>query len=571
MNINKKNLVQLLEEIALYLELKGENAFRISAYRRAAQALERDERSLDEIDDFQDIKGIGAGTNAILVEFIETGESGLLTELQENIPETLLDLLSLPGLGGKRISALYQQLHIVDIPSLEEKCKSGEVEQLPGFGKKTVENILQAIEEYGEGPDRIPISHALFVVSKIESMLAEFTTISDFSVAGSVRRLRETVGDIDFILATQDQEATKEELLQIEHEKVISAGDTKVSLVLREEYPINVDFRLVRPEQFATTLHHFTGSKEHNVRMRQLAKENKEKINEYGVVNEETGEVLTFSSEEDFFKHFNLNYIPPELRENTGEVEAFVEKVPLLEKSHYRGDLHMHTTWSDGAQSVEEMVIHARNLGYEYIAITDHSKYLQVANGLNEERLLRQREEILQVREKYPDIHIFSGVEMDILPDASLDFDDHFLKDLDFVIAAIHSSFNQSEDEIMKRLFKAMENPYVSLIAHPSGRLIGRREGYVVNMEKLLEKAKETMTALEINANPKRFDLSSKWAKKAQELGVLLSINSDAHNYESFSYVDLGVRLARGAWVEKETVINTWSLDQLKNYFNRNK
>lgn len=231
----------------------------------------------------------------------------------------------------------------------------------------------------------------------------------------------------------------------------------------------------------------------------------------------------------------------------------------------------MHTTWSDGAQSLEEMIVRARELDYEYLAITDHSKYLQVANGLNEERLLRQREEILSLREKYPDIHIFSGVEMDILPDGSLDFDDQFLKEMDFVIGAIHSSFNQSEEEIMNRLFQAMENPYVSLIAHPSGRLIGRREGYAVNMERLLEKAKETNTALEINANPRRFDLSSSWAEKAQDLGVLLSINSDAHNYESLHFVDLGVRVARAGWVRKESVINTWPLDKLINYLNRNK
>lgn len=351
MKINKKDIVSLLEEIALYLELKGENAFRISAYRRAAQNLERDERSLNEIDDFQDIKAIGAGTNAIIVEFLEKGESNFLKELQEDIPKTLLDLLALPGLGGKRISRLYQELNIVDLPSLKEKCENGEVEKLPGFGKKTVENILQAIEDYGQGPERIPISHALLLVSKIEKLLSEFTSIEDFAVAGSVRRLKESVGDIDFIISSLDPEASQKELLKIEHEKIISKGDTKVSLVIREDYPINLDFRIVAPQEFATTLHHFTGSKEHNVRMRQLAKKNKEKINEYGVESEETGEILTFSSEEEFFNHFNLKYIPPELRENTGEIEAFTQEVALIDKKDYRGDLHMHTIGSDGKRA----------------------------------------------------------------------------------------------------------------------------------------------------------------------------------------------------------------------------
>lgn len=571
MEPNKKDVIRLLEKIAIYLEIKGENAFRISAYRRAAQALERDERSLEEIDDFQKIKGIGAGTNAIIVDYLENGKSELLEELQAEIPETLLDLLNLTGLGGKRIATLYQQLNIVDIPSLKEKCESGEVAQLPGFGKKTVENILNAIEQFGKSPERFPIAFVLPIVEKIEKNLSKFNEIERFSVAGSVRRLKETVGDLDFIIATNNPQAVREQLLTFEHEEVIASGDTKVSLVLKEEYPINVDFRLVTDEQFATTLHHFTGSKDHNVSMRQIAKKRGEKINEYGVEVEETGEILTFKDEEAFFNHFNLHFIPPELREDHGEIDAFKEKVKLIQEKDIRGDLHMHTTWSDGAQSIEEMVLEARKYGYEYMAITDHSKYLQVAHGLDEERLLRQREEIALLNEKYDDIHIFSGVEMDILPDGSLDFSDDFLKEMDFVIGAIHSSFNQSEEQIMKRLFNALENPYISIIAHPTGRLIGRRDGYNVNMEKLLLKAKETNTALEINANPNRFDLSSEWAKEAQALGVLLSINSDAHNYESLNFVKLGIGVAKKGWIKKETVINTWPLEKLKAYFNRNK
>lgn len=561
----------MLERIALFLEIKGENAFRIAAYRRAAQALERDERSLNEIDDFQSIKGIGAGTKAIIEEYIESNQVELLNQLEDEIPETLLDLLSLPGLGGKRIAALYQGLGITDLITLEKKCKSGEVEKLPGFGKKTVENILQALEKQKDRPEKLPIAFVLPIVQTIEEKLQTIDEIHRFSVAGSIRRMKEEVGDIDFIIATDDPSRVREQLLKIEHEEVIASGDTKVSLLIREEYLINIDFRLVKDEQFASTLHHFTGSKEHNVKLRQLAKKQGKKINEYGVEIEETSEIKTFQKEEQLFNHFGLHYIPPELRENHGEFEAFKEEVPLLEETDIRGDLHMHTTWSDGAQSIEEMILHAQKLGYEYIAITDHSKFLQVANGLDEDRLRRQREEIERLREKYPDIHIFSGVEMDILPDGSLDFSDDFLQEMDFVIAAIHSSFQQSEEEIMNRLYRALENPYVSLIAHPTGRLIGRRKGYSVSMEKLLERAKETNTALEINANPNRFDLSSEWAKQAQDMGVYLSINSDAHNYDSFSYVSLGVKVARKGWIRKDTVINTWPLEKLKAYFNRNK
>src|SRR5699024_3186559 len=275
-----------------------------------------------------------------------------------------------------------------------------------------------------------------------------------------------------------------------------------------EVYHINVDFRLVAEKEFASTLHHFTGSKDHNVRMRQLAKKQGEKINEYGVEIEETGEIITFATEEDFFQHFGVNYIPPEVREDRGEVDAFKKDISLIKDRHILGDLHMHTTWSDGGQSIEEMVLKAIEKGYQYIAITDHSKFLRVANGLNETRLLKQREEIALLNEKYPEIHIFAGVEMDILPDARLDFSNDFLKEMDFVIGAIHSGFNQSQSKIMDRLFAALENPYISLIAHPTGRLIGRRDGYKVDVEQLIARAKETNTALEINANPNRLDLS---------------------------------------------------------------
>ena len=569
---NKKDIIKLLEEIALYLELKGENPFRISAYRKAAQSLERDERSLVEIDDFSKIKGIGAGTTAIIEEYMENNTSATLEELKSEVPKGLIPLLNLPGLGGKRIAKLYKELNVVDSASLKAVCENGELAKLSGFGKKTVENILGALENENKRPERLPIAMMLPIAERIESFLGTIPEIIEFSRAGSLRRMRETIKDIDYIITTADISNVREAILNFEGIKeVIAKGDTKVSISVEDVYDVNVDFRLVTAEEFATTLHHFTGSKDHNVAMRQIAKERGEKINEYGVEIEETGEVLTFSTEEDFFNHFGLSFIPPEIRENTGEIEAFKNEVKLINLKNIRGDLHMHTTWSDGAQSIEEMVNHAREIGYEYIAITDHSKFLQVANGLNETRLRRQREEIQQLNEKYPDIHIFAGVEMDILPDGSLDFSDEFLQEMDFIIAAIHSSFNQSEEKIMTRLYTALENPYVSLIAHPTGRLIGRRGGYEVNVEKLIERAKETNTALEINANPNRLDLSALWARKAQEMGATLAINTDAHNYHMFDHMKYGVSIAKKGWIQKETVINTWSKEQLMEYFRRNK
>lgn len=572
MSVNKKDVIKLLEKIAIYMELKGENTFKIAAYRKAAQGLEKDERSLSAIEDFQKISGIGKGTSSVIEAFVETGNSETLAQLEKEIPEGLIPLLDLPGLGGKKLAKLYQELGIKDGASLKEACENGQVEALAGFGKKTAEKILSALEDAGKRPERLPIAVMLPIAEKIEAYLSQVSEIQQYSRAGSLRRMRETIKDIDFIIATEQPERVREALLNIESLKdVIAKGDTKVSVTLEDIYDINVDFRLVDQSEFASTLHHFTGSKDHNVAMRQLAKSRGEKINEYGVDVEETGETLHFPTEEAFFKHFGLPYIPPEVRENSGEVEEFLPSNNLLELTDIHGDLHMHTTASDGAQSLEEMVEEARRRNYRYIAITDHSKYLRVANGLDEDRLRKQREQIEKLNETYRDIQIFAGVEMDIRPDGTLDFSDDFLKEMDFVIAAIHSNFNQSKEKIMGRLQTALENPYVSLIAHPTGRLIGRREGYQVDMEQLITKAKETNTALEINANPNRLDIAAEWARKAQEAGVYLAINTDAHNYQMLEHMKYGVGIARKGWIEKDTVMNTWSVEELKKYFSRNK
>src|SRR5690625_213041 len=568
MDVNKKDVIRLLEKIAIYLELKGENPFRINAYRRAAQSLERDVRSLNEIDDFTTVSGIGKGTNELILQFIQDGSSEVLTNLEKEIPQGLIPLLQLPGLGGKRLALIYKELGIVDADTLKEACINGKLESVKGFGKKTVENILKGLENIGKRPDRIPIAYMLEISHDIEAYLETIPEIIKYNVAGSLRRLEETVKDIDFIIATEQPTKVRESILKMGNIKeIIANGDTKVSIIIPYEFEIQIDFRMVRENEYFTTLHHFTGSKEHNVRMRQLAKQRGEKINEYGVEIESTKETIHFASEENFFNHFDLHYIPPEMRQGINETEKFKDQVDLLSFHDIRGDLHMHTTWSDGAQSVEEMILKAREIGYKYIAITDHSKFLRVANGLNETRLRKQREEIKRLNEKYSDIHVFSGVEMDILPNGKLDFSNDFLKEMDIVIAAIHSSFSQTEDEIMKRLYYAVENPFVDIIAHPTRRIIGRRNGYRVQMEKLIEKAKETNTALELNANPHRFDLAPKWLKMAEENGVTIAINTDAHQTKTFNHIEYGVKIARKAWLKKQTVLNTWDLEQLKEFF----
>ncbi|MBC1935261.1 DNA polymerase/3'-5' exonuclease PolX [Listeria grandensis] len=555
--MNKKKIINLLETIALYMELKGENPFKISAFRKAALALEQDERSLSEIDDFTKMSGIGKSTAVIIQNYIETGESKELESLKKEVPEGLVPLLKVPGLGGKKLSRLYQELGVIDQASLLEKAEDGSISALKGFGQKSVDKMVEAIQEMGERPDRYPLNDVLRVAKSLEAYLAKIPEITRFSHAGSFRRLRETVKDLDFVVATENPEAVAKQLLALDTiDQVIAAGNTKVSVELDDGIKISVDFRMVAPGEFVSTLHHFTGSKNHNIRMRQIAKQQSEKINEYGV-EDEAGNVKQFETEEAFFAHFNLPFLPPEVRRDGTEIDRIQGETRFVQLADIKGDLHMHTTWSDGAYSLPEMIEACIAKGYEYMVITDHGQFLRVANGLTEERIRKQQAEIRAYNEQYSEIEILSGVEMDILPDGTLDFEDDLLKDLDFVIASIHSSFSQSEEEIMKRLQTACENPYVHLIAHPTGRVIGRRDPYNVNVEALIEMAAKTGTALELNANPQRLDLTAKYLELAAEKRVPIAINTDAHDTTQLDFMEIGVRAATKGWLSKENILNT--------------
>lgn len=569
---NKKEIVRALEQIALYLEILGENSFKVSAYRKAANALEGDERTMDQIEDVSKIKGIGKGTATVIIEIMDKGESELLIELQEKVPSELITLLQVPNLGGKKIAKLYSELGVTNIETLKEACNAGKVRELAGFGAKTEEKILASLDDIGKRPERLPIAYMLPIAESIETQLESMEHIVKYSRAGSLRRYRETIKDLDFIISSKNPGKVKEQLLNLQGvTDVIASGETKVSLVLGEKVAVSVDFRIVEPEQFATTLHHFTGSMEHNVKMRQLAKTRGEKISEYGVENTETGEVRTFKTEEEFYAHFGLNWIPPEARENGEEIELLMEDYEFVQLSDIKGDLHLHSTWSDGAFSIEEMAEEARNRGYEFMAITDHSQYLRVANGLTPERIRMQRKEIDKLNEKYKNFKIFAGIEMDILPDGTLDYDDDLLDEMDFVIASIHSAFSQDQSKIMKRLKTALEHKKVDLIAHPTGRLIGRRTGYDVDVDMLLQLAYETDTAIELNANPNRLDLSPDWLRKAQELGVKIAINTDAHYKETMKHMEIGAAVARKGFIKKSSVINTMTLKEFETYLNRKK
>ena len=560
--MNKKKIIQTLEKIAMYMELLGENHFKVGAFRRAANVLELDSRSLTEMDDILKLKGIGKGTGAVITDLMEKGESDLLIELEETVPTGLVPLLKIPGLGGKRIAKLREMIGIDSIESLREACLEGTVCKVPGFGKKTEENILAAIDAFGTRQGKFPHWKMETVVTFLEERIKEIPEITRFSVAGSYRRTEEESSDADFILVTEEPSVVREKLLSsLPILETIAAGEAKLSITLDIEDPIDVDFRFMKDEQFATAIHHFTGSKDHNVALRKLAKSKGLKISEYGVEDEE-GNMTTFETEEKFFNHFGLPFIPPTLRQNGKELDRVDEIPGLVTIDDIRSDLHMHTTWSDGAYSIREMVEACRRIGYSHIVITDHTQFLRVANGLTPERVREQIEEIRSLNKEYDDIELFCGTEMDILPDATLDFDDELLSELDFVIASIHSSFNQPQEQIMERLHTAMKNPHVDMIAHPTGRIVGQRDGYNPDVPQLIKWAKKYNKILELNANPHRLDLAVDYLIQAQDAGVKIAINTDAHAIETLRFMETGVNYGQKAWLKKETVVNTWPLEK---------
>ena len=565
--MTKKDVIQLLEKIAIYMELNGENTFKVSAYRKAAQSLEIDERSLDEIKDVTELKGIGKGVGEVISEYRETGTSSTLKELQRLVPEGLIPLMKIQGLGSKKIAKLYKELNITDKEHLQEACEAGKVSELSGFAKKTEQNILEAVKALGAKKDHYPIDLMRHLNKDIMTYLEQLEEVEHYSEAGSFRRYKEVSKDLDYIISTRHPLHVQQHLLNIPNKvKEVAVGETKVSLELEyDDETIGVDFRLVEPEAFYHTLQHFTGSKDHNIRIRQLAKAQNEKVSEYGI-EQQDGTLLQFQSEAEIYQHFGRHWIAPAMREDGSEFDRDLNSIITLDD--IKGDLHMHTTYSDGAFSIREMIEANIKKGYEYMVITDHSKSLKVAHGLQVERLLRQNEEIKNLNEEYTEIDIYSGTEMDILPDGSLDYEDDILSQLDYVIAAIHQSFNQSEEEIMKRLEHACRNPYVRHIAHPTGRIIERREGYQPNIEQLMQLAEETQTVMEINANPKRLDLNAATVKKYPN--IKLTINTDAHHVDHLDFMKYGVATAQKGFVNKDRVINTMTRDAFKNFIDNN-
>ncbi len=567
MPVHNEDIAAIFDEIADLLEIQDANPFRVRAYRNAARTVRGLGQDLgDWVKNERDLTrlpGIGKDLAQKIKEIHETGTSSALTELHRQIPASLGQLLKIPGLGPKRVKALYQELGIETLDELEQAARSGRLATLPGFGEKTQQRVLEVITSHREKKRRFLRATAMEYAEPLVAYLSRTPGIQEIVVAGSYRRGKETVGDLD-ILATSSKETRVMERFAAYDEvaEVVSQGPTRATVILG--CGLQVDLRAVEQVCFGAALHYFTGSKAHNIQIRRLGQQAGLKINEYGVFRGERR--VAGKTEASVFKSVGLPYIAPELREGQGEIEAAREGAlpELVELDDLRGNLHTHTTASDGQAGLEEMVAAAQALGLDYIAITDHSRHLTVANGLTPERLAQQIEEIDALNARLAGITVLKGIEVDILEDGRLDLPNRALKGLDLVVGAVHSHFGLSRRRQTERILRAMDNPYFSILAHPSGRLLLEREPYQVDMERLIEHARERGCFLELNAQPKRLDLTDTYCRMAKAAGVRLSLAADAHNTHQLHHLRFGIAQARRGWLEPDDLINTRPLGKLR-------
>ncbi len=560
-------IAKVFSDIADLLELKGENVFKIRAYQKVVRSIEHLPVELEQLvkenKNLKEIPGIGEAIEKKIIELVTTGKLKVYEDLKSEFPKGITALLEVPGIGPKTAKLLATELDINSIEELEAALVGGRVARLYRMGDKTAENMLHNIQVMRRNDQRIPIGEALAVVDEITARLKGVPGLKNLIAAGSVRRFRETIGDIDMMGTADDSDSVIQAFTHLPIVKeVVAGGLTKASV--RVAGGLQVDLRIVEHEAFGSLLQHFTGSKEHNIILRERAQRQGLSLSEYGITDVATGKLEKYATEEAFYARLGLQYIPPEIRE-AGQEIARAEKgtIPkLIELGDIKGDLHVHTDWSDGRDSVEVMVQSARALGYKYVAITDHSKGLGVAHGLDTVRLEKQIAEIAELNRKIGGIRILSGMEVDIHADGSLDMPDKVLARLDFVIASVHSGFNESREKMTKRIIMAMENPNVDMYAHPTGRLLPGRESVAIDMEAISHTAMRTGTIVEINASPMRLDLKDVHIYRARELGVKLVIATDAHSRDHYDFTRFGIGIARRGWCEAKDILNTKSLRQ---------
>jgi DNA polymerase (family 10) len=569
-------IAKVFSDIADLLELKGENAFKIRAYQKAARTIEHYPKEIkimiDEGEDLRDIPGVGEAIAKKTTELITTGKLGYYENLKTEFPEGITNLLAIPGIGPKTANKLSSELGVSSVDALEQVIKGGQVAGLFRLGDKTADNMLQQIQALRRKDQRTPIGEALPIVEEILGSLRPIPGVRNLTYAGSLRRFRETLGDIDLMGTADKPGEIIDAFVALPHMgQILAKGPTKASAIVSGG--LQVDLRMVEHDCFGSLLQYFTGSKQHNISLRERGHRQGLKLSEYGITELATDKLQKFANEEEFYHRLGLQYIPPELREARGEIEKAEQgTIPrLVELSDIKGDLHVHTDWSDGHDSIEEMALAARDLGYQYITITDHSGGRGIAHGLDVERLRKQIAEIRTLNERLDGIHVFSGIEVDIRADGSLDLPHEILSDLDIVIAAVHSAMNQDESKMTKRVLSAVENPDVDIIAHPTCRLLGEREPIAIDLEAIFQAALKNNKVLEINAMPSRLDLNDIHAFRARDLGVKLAIETDAHSTAHLSFMHFGISVARRAWCEPKHILNTLSLGGLLASLSKNK
>jgi len=557
-------IASIFNQIADLLEIQVANQFRIRAYRRAAASLENLTDNIEVLvrqGSVKDIAGIGEDLARKIIEYIDTGKMGFFEDLKREVPPGLVKLVSIPSIGPKTAKAIYDRFPVQTDEELEELCRSDKLLGVPGFKKKSLENILRGIEIYRRRKGNYLLGKARPIADHVCRFLEGYAERVAF--AGSLRRMKEIVHDVDILAASTRPDETMAAFLKFPLvREVLAQGGTKASV--RVDDDLQIDLRVIDLKSWGAAMHYFTGSKAHNIRMRERAIKMGLKLNEYGLFDA-NDKSIAGATEEEIFEKLGLPYIPPVLREDLGEIEAALNgSLPrVVEVSDIQGDLHMHTSWSDGKYSVEEMVEASRNRGYKYVAVTDHSKSLGVAGGLSDEDLLRHTEEVRQVGAKFSDIRVLAGTEVDIRQDGTLDYPDELLAQLDFVVASIHSGFKQDRASLTARVVTAMQNPHVRVIGHPTGRLLGDREGYDLDFDEVMKEAARTRTCLEVNANFHRLDLSDVLCRKAREMGVHIIINTDSHNYDDLLNLPYGVATAQRGWMEKERVLNAQPVEEM--------
>ena len=560
-------LARLFDLMADILEIKEENPFRIRAYRRAAQNLEtltEDVETLAREERLEEIPGVGKDLAGKILEYLRTGRVKEVETAKRGIPGGVVALMNVPGIGPKTAKLLYEKEGITTLDRLEKLGRAGKLRGLHGIQAKTESNILKGIALLRGGQGRMLLGRALPLGRELVRALEDVPGVKAVELAGSLRRMKETVGDIDILVTSTGPAQVMRAFATLPQvAEVLERGQTKASVRHREG--IQIDLRVLEPECFGAALVYFTGSKQHNIRIREIALKKGLKISEYGVFRVSTGRRVAGATEEEVYAAIGLPWIPPELREDLGEVEAATKRTlpDLVAVGDIRGDLHCHTKATDGAHTIDEIVAGAEKRGYEYVVVTDHSRTARVAGGLGVAELLAHVKKIRAAQTRHPRIKVLAGSECDILDDGALDYPDTVLAGLDLVIGAVHSRFKQPRSEMTRRICRALANPYVSVLAHPTGRLIGERDPYAVDLDEVLRTAKRHRKAVEINSYPTRLDLNDVHARRARDLGVLIAVDTDAHVLDHLAAIELGVAMARRAWVEKAGVVNTWPVKDL--------